>query len=90
MDRTEYEDAVDSFLGELSGIVGGMSDDTLMKSQEFFSELNESISLIRDHRTSPVEVLRLAVGIVDEFLNAHREKAMSEAHAFYLAQKREP
>jgi hypothetical protein len=85
MTRDSYAEAIESFLGELAAIVGGITDEQLAGMPDFLAELNESIVSLRDPRRTPIEIVRLALGIVDELVHARREQIMNEAYEFYIA-----
>jgi hypothetical protein len=85
MTRDTFQVAIDSFLGELAGIVGGMTDAHLMEMPNFVAELDESVTSLQDPRRTRIEIVRIAVGIVDELVHARRDEIMRDAYDFFVA-----
>jgi hypothetical protein len=81
---SDYANALDAFVMEMSGVIVAKAESTLAASSELRSEFLESLELLRDPRTTPEAALALAWGMVDEFVHAQWDHVIAESYALYL------
>jgi hypothetical protein len=84
VNREEYERVVDSFLMELRGICSAINKADLNRLPGFAKELRESIAMLCDPSTADEDVVGLAFGIVDVFMQAEWADIMEECYALYV------
>ena len=82
--REDFAKALESFFMEAQGLVISDAEKVLAESAEIRAELDESLALMRDPRTSREQLIALAVGIVDEFVQANWENVVEESYALYV------
>ena len=82
--REEYEGVIDSFLMELQGFFGALSEAELERLFASSEELREAVLVLRDGTGTDDELLGAAYGSVDEFIHAVWHQLIAESYALYV------
>ena len=80
--RDEYQRVIESFLMEMPGLVI-TTEPALRKLPKLGSELDEYVGALRDTEASPEELLRTALGLIDEFVRDTRDSTIDECYRLY-------
>jgi hypothetical protein len=81
--REEYERVISTFLVELNHILLHTRAESLQTLPKFGSELGQYLADLRGPGLDPAQTLYTAFGLVDEFIDADRERILTvgfEAH----------
>jgi hypothetical protein len=84
LSQADFESVIESFMMELSGICAAKSEVELRALPGFLNELQESADLMREAVGTPVRLLPLSFGVVDEFVQANRAEVIRECYALYV------
>ena len=84
MTRDEFSYALDAFLIEAHGLLMVDPEKVLPANAELRTEIEETLAGLRDPRTTAVEAVGLALGIVDEFVRARWDYMVDESYGTYL------
>lgn len=82
--RDEFRYALDAFFIEAHGLLMVDPEKVLPANAELKAEIEETLAGLRDPRTTAVEAVSLALGIVDEFVRARWDFVVDESYGTYL------
>jgi len=80
--RDEYQRIIESFMMEMPGIVI-TTEARLRKLPHLGPELDEYVSGLRDPSSTPEELLRTALGFVDEFVRDTWDDTIDASYQLY-------
>ncbi len=85
--KAEYEQILESFLGELSAICASLRPEDVRKLQGLSDELEAAREILTDPKITDSVLLSTAVGLIDEYVARDRSRVLAESYAFYKSQE---
>ena len=87
MVQAEYEQILESFLGELSAICASLRPEDVRKLQGMSDEVAAARGILTDPKSTDNVLLSTALGLIDEYVSRDRARVLAESYAFYQSQK---
>ena len=81
--QAEYEQILESFLGELTAICASLRPEDLRKLNGMIEEVEAARDILTDPTTADNVLLSTAAGLVDEYVSRDRGRVLAESYEFY-------
>jgi hypothetical protein len=84
----EFTGAVEAFLDELGFACSGETEDRLRRFPEFYHHFCEVVAEIETGTVARDNVLLMAFGLVEGYIESERAMLLTKAHEFFQSQRR--